>query len=75
MNTKANPKYKILTIDGGGIRGIIPTIILAKIERRKQKPIFSLFDLISGTSSGGILALGLTKPKLNLDVSDSRPTA
>ncbi|MEH2348451.1 MAG: patatin-like phospholipase family protein [Nostoc sp.] len=75
MNTKANPKYKILAIDGGGIRGIIPTMILAEIERRTQKPIFSLFDLISGTSSGGILALGLTKPKLNLDVPDSPPTA
>ncbi|MEH2266216.1 patatin-like phospholipase family protein [Nostoc sp.] len=75
MNTKANPKYKILAIDGGGIRGIIPTMLLAEIEKRTQKPIFSLFDLISGTSSGGILALGLTKPKLNLDVPDSPPTA
>jgi patatin-like phospholipase/acyl hydrolase len=75
MNTKANAKYKILAIDGGGIRGIIPTMILAEIEKRTQKPIFSLFDLISGTSSGGILALGLTKPKLNLDVPDSPPTA
>ncbi|WP_066424312.1 patatin-like phospholipase family protein [Anabaena sp. 4-3] len=71
MNTTANTKYKILAIDGGGIRGIIPAIILAEIEKRTQKPIFSLFDLIAGTSSGGILALGLTKPKLNLDEPDS----
>lgn len=70
MNTQAQPKYKILSIDGGGIRGIIPAFILAEIERRTQKPIFSLFDLIAGTSSGGILALGLTKPRLNSDVSD-----
>ncbi|MBN3884450.1 MAG: patatin-like phospholipase family protein [Nostoc sp.] len=75
MNTKANPKYKILAIDGGGIRGIIPTMILAEIEKRTQKPIFSLFDLISGTSSGGILALGLTKPRLDLEVTDSSPVA
>ncbi len=75
MNTKANPKYKILAIDGGGIRGIIPTMILAEIEKRTQKPIFSLFDLISGTSSGGILALGLTKPRLNLEETDSSPAA
>lgn len=75
MNTKANPKYKILAIDGGGIRGIIPAIILAEIEKRTQKQIFSLFDLISGTSSGGILALGLTKPRLNLDTTDSSPVA
>ncbi|QKQ75852.1 patatin-like phospholipase family protein [Nostoc sp. TCL240-02] len=75
MNTKANPKYKILAIDGGGIRGIIPTMILAEIEKRTQKPIFSLFDLISGTSSGGILALGLTKPRLDLEATDTSPTA
>ncbi|WP_292867170.1 patatin-like phospholipase family protein [Nostoc sp. LPT] len=75
MNTKANPKYNILAIDGGGIRGIIPTMILAEIEKRTQKPIFSLFDLISGTSSGGILALGLTKPRLGLETTDSSPVA
>jgi uncharacterized protein len=75
MNTKANPKYKILAIDGGGIRGIIPALVLAEIEKRTQKPIFSLFDLISGTSSGGILALGLTKPRLSLETIDSLPAA
>ncbi|MBN3897328.1 MAG: patatin-like phospholipase family protein [Nostoc sp. NOS(2021)] len=75
MNTKANPKYKILAIDGGGIRGIIPALILAEIEKRTQKQIFSLFDLISGTSSGGILALGLTKPRLDLEVTESLPVA
>jgi len=75
MNTQANAKYKILAIDGGGIRGIIPALILAEIEKRTQKQIFSLFDLISGTSSGGILALGLTKPRLDLEAIDSSPVA
>jgi uncharacterized protein len=75
MNTTANPKYKILSIDGGGIRGIIPAMILAEIEKRTQKPIFSMFDLIAGTSTGGILALGLTKPQLILDAPDSSPVA
>jgi len=75
MNTKARPKYKILSIDGGGIRGIIPALLLAEIERRTQKPIFTLFDLITGTSSGGILALGLTKPRLRSDASDTLPVA
>ena len=75
MNTKARPKYKILSIDGGGIRGIIPALLLAEIERRTQKPIFTLFDLITGTSSGGILALGLTKPRLKSDASDTLPVA
>lgn len=75
MNTKTQSKYKILSIDGGGIRGIIPALLLAEIERRTQKPIFSLFDLIAGTSSGGILALGLTKPRLSSELSDNSSLA
>jgi uncharacterized protein len=65
--------YRILSIDGGGIRGIIPAMILAEIEKRTQKPISSLFDLIAGTSTGGILALGLTKPKSTPDADGQTP--
>jgi hypothetical protein len=54
--------WRILSIDGGGTRGIIPAIILASIEERTGKPISQLFDLIAGTSTGGILSLGLIKP-------------
>jgi uncharacterized protein len=53
---------KILSIDGGGIRGIIPAIILSRIEEKTLKPIAELFDFIAGTSTGGLLALALTKP-------------
>jgi predicted acylesterase/phospholipase RssA len=53
---------RILSIDGGGIRGIVPAILLAEIERRTRQPIAKLFDLIVGTSTGGILALGFTVP-------------
>jgi len=53
---------KVLSIDGGGMRGIIPAMILAEIETRTQRQIAELFHLIAGTSTGGILALGLTKP-------------
>ena len=56
-------KINILTIDGGGIRGIIPALILAEIEKQAKKPISELFDIIAGTSTGGILALGLTVAK------------
>lgn len=56
-----NP-IRILSIDGGGIRGIIPAMILAALEQRTGRPICELFDLIAGTSTGGILALALTKP-------------
>jgi len=54
--------FKILAIDGGGIRGIIPALVLAEIESRTGRSVQSLFDLIAGTSTGGILALGLTCP-------------
>lgn len=53
---------KVLSIDGGGIRGIIPAIVLDAIEKRTGRSIASLFDLIAGTSTGAILALGLTRP-------------
>lgn len=53
---------KVLSIDGGGIRGVIPAVILEYIERKTGKPIASLFDIIVGTSTGGILACGLATP-------------
>ena len=55
-------RMNILSIDGGGIRGIIPAIVLAEIEKNTGSKIANLFDLIAGTSTGGILALGLTRP-------------
>src|SRR3954453_22960165 len=53
---------KILAIDGGGIRGLIPALVLAEIETRTGRPVSSLFDLVAGTSTGAILACGLTRP-------------
>jgi predicted acylesterase/phospholipase RssA len=57
--------FHILSIDGGGIRGIIPALVLAEIEKRTGRPIAALFDLIAGTSTGGILGAGLTVPGAN----------
>jgi uncharacterized protein len=54
---------KILSIDGGGIRGIVPAVVLAEIERRTGKRVSDLFDFFAGTSTGGMLALGLVKPE------------
>jgi predicted acylesterase/phospholipase RssA len=51
---------RLLSIDGGGIRGIIPAIVLAELERATGKPVSETFDLVAGTSTGGILALALT---------------
>lgn len=53
--------YRVLSIDGGGIRGIIPAMLLVEIEKITGEPISNLFDLIGGTSTGGILGLGLAK--------------
>jgi len=67
----------VLSIDGGGIRGIIPALVLNYLEEQSKKPISELFDLCVGTSSGGIIALGLAqadesgKPKYTAhDLSD-----
>ena len=53
--------FRILSIDGGGIRGIFPAAFLAGLERRwlGADSISRYFDLIAGTSTGGIIALGL----------------
>ena len=56
--------YRILSIDGGGIRGVIPAVLLAEMEKRTERPVSELFDLIAGTSTGGILAAGLSVPDL-----------
>lgn len=53
---------KILSIDGGGIRGIIPGTILEEIEKDFNIRIADYFDLIAGTSTGGILACAYLCP-------------
>jgi len=57
--------WRILSIDGGGIRGIVPAMILAHLENLTATPIAQLFDFIAGTSIGGVLALALTRPGSN----------
>ena len=53
---------KVLANDGGGIRGLIPALVLAEIEERTGRRIADLVDMIAGTSTGGILACALGKP-------------
>ncbi|CAI9115767.1 OLC1v1016759C2 [Oldenlandia corymbosa var. corymbosa] len=61
----------ILSIDGGGIRGIIPSVILAFLESELQKldgedaRLADYFDVISGTSTGGLVTAMLTAPNEN----------
>ena len=53
--------FRILSIDGGGIRGIFPAAFLAGLEHRHLggKSIAQYFDLVAGTSTGGVIAVGL----------------
>jgi predicted acylesterase/phospholipase RssA len=56
----ADRPFRILSIDGGGIRGIFPAAVLAEVERDLGgASAGDYFDLIAGTSTGGIIALGL----------------
>jgi len=53
--------FRILSIDGGGIKGVFSASYLAEIERRflDEQSIAGYFDMITGTSTGGIIALAL----------------
>ncbi len=53
----------ILSVDGGGVRGLIPARVLAHLERLLDAPCAQSFDLIAGTSTGAIVALGLSVPR------------
>ncbi len=60
---------KVLSIDGAGMRGLIPARVLEYLETELNKkrggfaPLHQVFDLIAGTSSGAVLAIGLTAPR------------
>ncbi|KAL5712680.1 hypothetical protein ACHQM5_014826 [Ranunculus cassubicifolius] len=66
-----NKLVTLLSIDGGGIRGIIPGIVLAFLESKLQEldgedaRIADYFDLIAGTSTGGLLTTMITAPDKN----------
>lgn len=51
--------FRILALDGGGIKGAYTASVLAALEEHLGMPVNKHFDLITGTSTGGIIALGL----------------
>ncbi|MPM27566.1 hypothetical protein SDC9_74078 [bioreactor metagenome] len=51
--------FKILSIDGGGIKGLYSATVLARLEEKAGKRAGECFDMICGTSTGGLIALGL----------------
>ncbi|MEN8841212.1 MAG: CBASS cGAMP-activated phospholipase [Octadecabacter sp.] len=64
--------FRILSIDGGGIKGILPAAVLAECERRflKGGSAAGYFDMMAGTSTGGIVALGLSAGLCAAEVLD-----
>jgi patatin-like phospholipase/acyl hydrolase len=52
-------RRRILAIDGGGMRGLIPAIALAALERSTGQPVRATFDFLAGTSTGAVIAGGL----------------
>ncbi|XP_050368574.1 phospholipase A I isoform X3 [Argentina anserina] len=58
---------RILSMDGGGMKGLATVQILKAIEKGTGKPIHELFDLICGTSTGGMLAVALGIQLMSLD--------
>ena len=55
----ARDRFQVLSLDGGGILGIFTAALLAGLEQDLGHPVLSHFDLVVGTSTGGIIALGL----------------
>src|SRR6266545_4193800 len=55
----AQPRFQVLSLDGGGLRGIFAAALLAGLEEDIGQSVVDLFDLVVGTSTGGIIALGL----------------
>ena len=53
---------RVLAVDGGGVRGIIPVRVLVALEEMTGKATTELFDILVGTSIGGIGLLGLARP-------------
>jgi patatin-like phospholipase/acyl hydrolase len=69
-------KLKILALDGGGTRGIIPATILHLLLKDRGKTLFEEFDVVAGTSTGGILATALasgqtTEAVVNMYLNES----
>lgn len=52
-------RFQILSLDGGGLKGVFTASFLAQMEEARGKRVTEMFDLVAGTSTGGIIALGL----------------
>ena len=65
-----NKPFKILSIDGGGIKGLYSASVIARLEEKSGRKSGECFDMICGTSTGGIIALGLASGKSAQELVD-----
>lgn len=63
--------FQILSLSGGGFLGLYTAAVLAELEERSGKRLIDCFDLIAGTSIGGIIALGLSAGKSATEIRDA----
>lgn len=75
----AHKRHFILSIDGGGIRGLIPLRVLEALESRLvhrglDLPMHRVFDMMAGTSTGGLIAAGLCAPRPGGNTGDTAAT-
>lgn len=63
----AKQGLRILSMDGGGMKGLATVQMLKEIEKGTGKRIYELFDLICGTSTGGMLAVALGMKLMTLE--------
>ncbi len=57
-------RYNILSVDGGGIRGLVVAVSCCELERITQRPCSSMFHMMAGTSTGAIIIAGLSVPNI-----------
>ncbi len=62
MTAKRSTPVRVLAVDGGGVRGILPVRVLVALEEMTGRRVADLFDILVGTSIGGIGILALTRP-------------
>lgn len=62
IDPEVDGQVRVLSIDGGGIRGLLNATLIAELERELDGPVQDHFDVIAGTSTGALIAAGLSAP-------------
>jgi hypothetical protein len=66
----ANVPFRMLCLDGGGMRGVFTAALVAGLEEMLGGPLLNHIDLVAGTSTGGLVALGLAAGRSGQEMLD-----